>query len=404
MKLSVILPAFNEEEGIEGVLQECLEQIEPIKSEAGLDAVEVIVVDDGSTDRTAEIVRSYPKVSLLSHDKNLGYGRALKTGFEHADGDVLAFMDADGSCSPASLALLCRELVVQDADISVGSRLGPESKMPRLRQLGNRLFARLLSILSHRRITDSASGMRVFRRELLPMVLTLPNGLHFTPAMTSVASFEESVKMVEVAVPYSERVGKSKLSVVRDGIAFLRTIVGIALTYNPLIVFGTIGIVVCVTAAGLVLASTAKSGPAVLFLLTGAVALFSIALSLVSLGIFASYLVTLLSPSRVFSGLIGRHLIRQSVFSTFHLVGSVMLLLGLALGAMVLLEAGKLTGPQQWTLFVMALFWMVFGTQLGVLGLLMILLRNFRSRRDAEERVRADLGRRTAQREGERLR
>ncbi len=404
MKLSIVLPAFNEEEAVGGVLEGCLRDAEHIKNEAGLDDVEVIVVNDGSTDRTQEIVRSYPDATLVNHEKNMGYGRALKTGFERASGELLAFLDADESCSPRMLAGLCRELLAQDADIAVGSRLGPESKMPKVRQLGNRLFATLLSVLSHRQITDSASGMRVLRRELLPMLMTLPDGLHFTPAMTSIASFEESVKMVEVPMPYSERAGASKLSVVRDGISFLRTIIGISLTYNPLVVFGSIGLVCCAVAAGLVLASMIQSGVSVPFLLTGAVAVFSIALSLVSLGIFSSYLVTLLSPSRVFSGLIGRHLIRQSVFSAFRVVGSVMLVVGLVLAAVVLLGAGRLAHPLQWALFVIALFWMVCGTQLAVLGLLMMLSRDFRNRKDAEKQVRAKLDQGSARRDEERLR
>jgi len=77
MKLSIVLPAFNEEEAVGGVLEGCLRDAEHIKNEAGLDDVEVIVVNDGSTDRTQEIVRSYPDATLVNHEKNMGYGLSL---------------------------------------------------------------------------------------------------------------------------------------------------------------------------------------------------------------------------------------------------------------------------------------------------------------------------------------
>ena len=94
---------------------------------------------------------------------------------------------------------------------------GSESQMPRVRRLGNLIFANLVSLISAERITDSASGMRVFKKEILPEIYPLPDGLNLTPVMSTRALHEE-MRMIEVPIPYSERVGRSKLSVVDDGI------------------------------------------------------------------------------------------------------------------------------------------------------------------------------------------
>ena len=102
----------------------------------------------------------------------------------------------------------------------IGSRMaGAESQMPAVRRLGNRIFAGLVSLISAQSITDSASGMRIFRKSLLERLYPLPDGLNLTPVM-STRALHEQLKMVETPIPYSERVGRSKLSVVRDGMLF----------------------------------------------------------------------------------------------------------------------------------------------------------------------------------------
>ena len=106
-----------------------------------------------------------------------------------------------------------------------------------MRTLGNRLYALLLRALTGVRMTDTASGMRVFRRGLLPRLAPLPTGLHFTPAMTARVACMGAT-LVEDAIPYSERVGQSKLSVIQDGVRFLRVILGTVFAYFPMRVFG----------------------------------------------------------------------------------------------------------------------------------------------------------------------
>ncbi len=240
--LSIVIPAYNEAEGIAAIIERALRARSLIRERAGLSGVQVIVVNDGSSDRTAEIARGYPEVELVSYQARRGYGAAIKLGFRKATGDLLGFLDADGTCDPEFFAVLCNALEAQEADVASGSRLGPESEMPPLRRLGNRIFAGIINLWGGTRITDSASGMRVLKRSSLPRLFPLPDGMHFTPAMSSLAIFDPHLKIVEVPMRYSERTGKSKLRLVRDGVRFLRIIIETALTYRPLRLLGAAGV------------------------------------------------------------------------------------------------------------------------------------------------------------------
>ncbi|UCF34965.1 MAG: glycosyltransferase family 2 protein, partial [Phycisphaerales bacterium] len=158
---------------------------------------------------------------------------AIKEGFEQGSGDLVAFLDADGTCDPNFFAELCAALIREEAAVAIGSRMGPRSKMPAVRRLGNRIYAFILSLLSNRPVPDTASGMRVIRREALARLYPLPDGLHFTPAMSARALTDERLKLVEIPMPYEERVGDSKLHVLRDGVRFLRTIFEMTLMWRP---------------------------------------------------------------------------------------------------------------------------------------------------------------------------
>jgi glycosyltransferase involved in cell wall biosynthesis len=250
--LSVILPAYNEERGIDAILERVLRQREPLR-ESGVGELEVIVVDDASRDRTAERAAAHSGVRLVRHKLNRGYGAALKTGFSEARGELLAFLDADGTYPPEKLSELCRAVLQDKADMVIGSRmLSRDSEMPTVRRVGNTLFASLLSVVGKHRVWDSASGMRVLRRKVLGSLYPLPDGLDFTPAMSTRALYQD-LRMVEVPIPYRERVGRSKLNVVRDGLRFLRSILWTATLYKPLRIFGTLGLAMLVSAVILAL-------------------------------------------------------------------------------------------------------------------------------------------------------
>jgi len=243
VKLSIVIPAYNEEEAIAGIIRRCLAERENIFRETPVDDVEVIVVNDGSRDRTAEIAGQFPDITLISYEKNRGYGAAIKSGFEKATGTLVAFLDADGTCDPRYFIDMCKKMAEEDADIVIGSRMTPASRMPLIRKVGNRFYALLINLLGNTAITDSASGMRVIRKSSLKKLYPLPDGLHFTPAMSCRAVLDHNLTIAEVPMTYEERVGRSKLGVVQDGVRFLKTIVDIALTYAPFKFFGIAGIV-----------------------------------------------------------------------------------------------------------------------------------------------------------------
>jgi glycosyltransferase involved in cell wall biosynthesis len=241
--LTIVIPALNEEGAIGSIIERCLEAREGICRVAGLADVEIIVVSDGSTDRTAEIAKCYEGVSVVEFPVNRGYGAAIKHGWELGSGNLLGFLDADGTCDPRYFEELCYLAVAENADVVLGSRMGPESRMPRIRRVGNRVYALLLGFLCGRHVTDTASGMRVVRRAALADLYPLPDGLHFTPSMSARALLN-NLRVMEVPMRYEERIGRSKLSVVRDGLRFFRTIIEGVLCYRPEKIF-MLGFAVC---------------------------------------------------------------------------------------------------------------------------------------------------------------
>jgi glycosyltransferase involved in cell wall biosynthesis len=239
--LSIVIPALNEEESIGSTVQRCLAARDRIRRIGHVRDVEVIVVSDGSTDRTAaiaqEIASREPAVRVIVFEKNRGYGAAIKEGFAQGGGDLVAFLDADGTCDPAFFGELCYGLQSEGAAVALGSRMGTDSAMPRVRRIGNNIYAFLLGLLSGRAVSDTASGMRVLRRDALADLYPLPDGLHFTPAMSARALMTDQ-RLVEIPMSYAERVGQSKLSVLRDGVRFLLSIRDAVLLFRPARIFG----------------------------------------------------------------------------------------------------------------------------------------------------------------------
>jgi hypothetical protein len=340
--LSVVIPAYNEEGGIAQIIERVL-AIRPRLADAGVDGLEVIVVDDGSRDDTAAIADRYPKrypeVRLIPHSINRGYGAALKTGFSQARGNLLGFLDADGTYPPEHFPELCRVALAEKADLVIGSRMaGADSEMPMVRRIGNWIFANLVSLLGNHRVSDSSSGMRVIRREALPRLYPLPDGLNFTPVMSTRALYED-VRWREVPIPYTERVGRSKLSVVRDGTRFLCTIIWTALGYNPVRVLGGIGLGL-VTIAGLIaaamvgmgLSGTTRLGPSVAVSIFMASILATAGMTLLLLGVPFRHLVGLFHKRTTRQGLFGKPVIYRPPERRFGWTGLVAMALGLAVG------------------------------------------------------------------------
>lgn len=334
---SVIIPAYNEEKGIAQIVQRVLAIRDDLNT-IGVNQLELLVVDDGSRDRTAEIAQEIASgtncVRVISQ-KNRGYGGALKTGFSQASGEIIGFLDADGTYPPEYFPLLIKELK-DGVDLVIGSRMaGAKSEMPMTRRVGNLFFATLLSVLGWARITDSASGMRVFRREVLQNMYPLPDGLNLTPVM-STRAIHEGIKMAEVAIPYSERVGRSKLSVVKDGSLFLRSMLWTVMAYNPVQVFGIAGVIELALAglifAGLIaarLSGVTTIGPWGVAALFAAMILAVTGVSFFALGAISNYLVTLFYRQPIRQGLFGKPVFKKPLEANFGKAGFLVLLVGL---------------------------------------------------------------------------
>lgn len=335
--LSVVIPALNEEDGIKDIMLRVLETRGELAT-VGISNLELIVVDDGSTDRTPNIVKALPGARLIRHPANLGYGAALKTGYAAAKGEWIGFLDADGTYPPEFFPRLCEAALKENADIVIGSRMaGSDSQMPLVRRIGNMIFANLVSLISAKRITDSASGMRVFKKSILPRIYPLPDGLNLTPVM-STRALHEDLHMIEVPIPYSERAGRSKLSVIHDGMRFAQSIVWTALSYNPVQILGLISLTILALAALIALVITLLRMQGVNSLdAFGAFSIFAglvfavAGISVLALGISFNYFVALFHKSTVRQGLFGRPIIPR-VERQFGWIGLISSILGIIIG------------------------------------------------------------------------
>ena len=391
--LSIVIPAYNEENGIKEIVTRVL-AIEPALKEIGMQGLELLVVDDGSKDRTAEVASNIPGVKLIRHPRNKGYGAALKTGFSKATGELIAFLDADGTYPPEYFPKLCCA-AMNGADLVIGSRMaGEKSQMPLTRRVGNFFFATLLSLLGRQKVTDSASGMRVFKREILAQIYPLPDGLNLTPVM-STRALHEGITIGEIPIPYSERVGRSKLSVIHDGRVFLQSMVWTALSYNPVRILGLLGLA-GMGVAGLVflslfvarLSGVTSLGP------WGVVALFTALISAVAgidlfaLGITFNYLVSLFYKKPIRQGLFGKPIFKTPLDQQFGWMGIVGVLAGLAI-ALVSLSLGVGGWPVErlWFYLLSSALSFLVGVQLIIYWLLLRVLdevnqREFLTRQD----------------------
>lgn len=227
--ISVILPCFNEETAVSPVLER-LRTLSEEWRDREIQLLEVLIVDDGSTDGTRQAVdqwnasfnqKGHFSLKVLTHDARQGYGAAIKTGIASAQGGYVAFYDVDGTYDPIVLPNMIEALERENAEMVCGDRLSKCEHMPYTREFGNRLFVGTINMLYRTRVYDSCTGMRLFTRNMSDFFSSraLPNGLDYSLAMT-LAFLRTGHRLVEIPIPYAKRIGRSKLSVLADGPRF----------------------------------------------------------------------------------------------------------------------------------------------------------------------------------------
>jgi glycosyltransferase involved in cell wall biosynthesis len=231
--VTILVPAYNEEKGIGGVLER-LSRIDLGRP------LEILIVDDGSTDGTArvlaEVRRRMPRLRVIHQPENRGYGAALKLGFAQAAHEIVVITDADGTYPEDRIADLVAR-IDDGAEMVVGERAGEDVNIPLLRRPAKSTLRALASYLAGTRIPDLNSGLRAFRRELvLKYRPILPQGFSFTTTIT-LAALTNGHRVEYVTINYAHRSGSSKIRPIRDTLGFTSLIVRTVMYFNPLKVF-----------------------------------------------------------------------------------------------------------------------------------------------------------------------
>lgn len=233
MRVSIIIPAFNEAENVGGIVSR-------IRSLPATRDFEVVVVDDGSTDATAQAAEA-AGARVVRHPYNLGNGASVKSGASAATGDVLVFMDADGQHPPEDIEKLLAPL--GEYDMVVGARTG-ESDVSRFRAVGNAMLIKLAEFLVERRIDDLTSGFRAVKRECFEEFSHLFPQRYSYPTTITMAFFSAGrfVKYVPMPGIRRRQGGVSGIKPFRDGMRFLAIMLRMIVLFNPMKVFLPLGI------------------------------------------------------------------------------------------------------------------------------------------------------------------
>lgn len=200
------MPCLNEEQGIEKVLRRMPEFVD-----------QVIVVDNGSTDRTSDVAKSFG-AEVIREDAR-GYGRAYKRGFQHATGDIIVTLDGDHSYPPDAISYLLEAFRHLEVDFLNASRFPVRDAraMSFKHKVGNFILSVAMSVLYFRWVADSQSGMWVFKRSILSDMTLESDGMAFSEEIKIEALKNPKVSFGEIQILYTSRLGEIKLNPWRDG-------------------------------------------------------------------------------------------------------------------------------------------------------------------------------------------
>ena len=242
--LSIVLPAKNEAAAIGATVEKIHAQLLQMQI---VGEIEVLVVNDGSTDDTAAVAQA-AGARVVHHPYSKGNGAAIKTGARAALGEVLVFMDADGQHDPADIPRLLSKLN-QGNDMVVGARQkGSQASVGR--GLANGLYNRLASWMTGHKVEDLTSGFRAVRADKFREFLyLLPNGFSY-PTTSTMAFFRAGYSVAYIPIHAAKRIGKSHIRLLRGGSRFLLSIFKIGTLFSPMKIFAPVALVMFLLASG----------------------------------------------------------------------------------------------------------------------------------------------------------
>jgi glycosyltransferase involved in cell wall biosynthesis len=230
LDFTVIVPCFNEEQAIRETVLEIAEQLSTQAT------TRLIVVDDGSKDGSrallADLVQEVAQLHVVEHERNLGYGAALKSGIARAGTDLIVITDADGSYPIDQIPVLARACA--DADMVVGARTGPQVTYSKVRSIPKSFLRLWVSWIARQSVPDINSGMRAFKKSAVERYLRiLPDTFSFTTTVT-LAMLTDFRRVKFMPMNYTERVGQSKIQPVRDTLRFMTLILRTGMYFAPM--------------------------------------------------------------------------------------------------------------------------------------------------------------------------
>ena len=228
MKLSAVIPVYNEE----GAVSHVIDNVQRVLDKTSFE-YEIIIVNDGSTDKSRGILEEIRKIKVVHHPYNLGYGAALKTGIRNAKGDFILIIDSDMTYPIYEIPLLLK--YIDEYDMVVGARKKVNDLISR--RIAKFILSMLAYLIYGRKVPDLNSGMRIFNKEIaLKFFNIYPSGFSFTTTITF-AFLTNNHTIKYVPINYGKRVGKSTIHPFKDFINFATLIVRVMVYFKPFRVF-----------------------------------------------------------------------------------------------------------------------------------------------------------------------
>ena len=236
MKTSIIIPCYNEKHAIRDTIEWILSVIRDSK----LKNVEIIAVNDGSTDGSEQVLNALAKehhsddLLVVHHKRNQGYGAALKTGIRRSQSDYICITDADGTYPNDRIPDLIEQISSKDLDMVVGARIGPKVEYSKIRSIPKMILVPWVSFLCGTEVPDMNSGLRIFRRDRsLDFLKLLPDGFSFTTTIT-ICLLRNRYAVEFTPISYARRIGKSHIKPIQDTLRFTQLILRTGMYFAPL--------------------------------------------------------------------------------------------------------------------------------------------------------------------------